>query len=128
MSAPESDLKRAGTFDYAFNSLALTDNDANPGVPVDVFASCSSRRSATWRKSSDDSTISAEGYSTNVWSGRSPSATSGSQGWTASSDGWTSARRGQAPPTTAIGRTTYRIYRKPIYSGAAEGLEARGAG
>ena len=36
MSIPESDLAWQCVYDYVYNSLALTENDARPGEPVDV--------------------------------------------------------------------------------------------
>jgi len=96
MCAPESDLTWTGTFDYAVNSPALTDNDANPGVPVDV-------RELFVQKVTDVAKVERRQYHIGGWlherlEWQEPSATSESQGWIASSDGWTSARRGQAPP------------------------------
>ena len=36
MSIPDSNLSWEGAYDYAFNTLALTENDRGPGKPVDV--------------------------------------------------------------------------------------------
>ena len=36
MNVPESDLTWTGAYNYAINTLALTENDATPGAPVDV--------------------------------------------------------------------------------------------
>ena len=77
---PESDLTWNGTFDYALNSLALTDNDVNPGVPLDIRELFVQKVSDLANVERRQYHISAEGCSTSVWKGRSPSTTSGSQG------------------------------------------------
>jgi hypothetical protein len=80
MSVPESDLTWQGVYDFIFNTLALTENDEKPGVPVDI-------RHMFVQQSTDVAKVEPKQYhvggasSTSNLSGRSPSTTAASQVW-----------------------------------------------
>ena len=86
MSIPESDLSWQSQYDYAINSLALYENDKEPGRAVNI-RDLVVEKVTDVAKVEEKNTISGADCSTDSWKGRNRYLTSEYQGSTASYDG-----------------------------------------